>query len=193
MKKQDNYVSLDDLIDATVLKRLCTVIYCSTCGAYYFRQEVANFLAARMGVRSWKTSPNSGSHSLTTPQLIQLVEELRSVNANRPKLGHFDRIQPIRFLIKDVWNNADEETRDQWMLEVLKGTYAGEIYEGMLAHYKKDLQRWADEKERYSPEGIARRLEEKIALRDERLRLRAIQKVEIDKIWRSDQKQEGII
>jgi hypothetical protein len=45
MSHLNAFENLDDLLDAAVLENLCCKWGCTTCGAGFFRQKIADFLA----------------------------------------------------------------------------------------------------------------------------------------------------
>ncbi|MDA0892063.1 MAG: hypothetical protein O3C15_07055 [Proteobacteria bacterium] len=188
MSHLNTFENLDDLLDAAVLENLCCRRGCTTCGASFFRQKVADFLAFKMRKPRHRVSGNFGDHELSPDQVQVLAEELRKVTEGlvvrfRMRARRV-RSEAIDFLIQEVWDFAPRTTREEWMRNVLGGSIAGQRFEQMLAHYNEMLRRRAIYDEQNSPAGIALRKAEKARLRDERLEERAIRKAEIDRLWK---------
>lgn len=181
MSHLNTFENLDDLLDAVVLENLCCKRGCSTCGAFFFRQKVADYLAFKMRKPRYPVSGNSGDHKLSQDQAQVLAEELRKVTEGlvaRFRMRAWElRSRAIDFLIQEVWDFSPQATREVWMRNILGHSMAGRRFEQMLAHYNEMLQQ-------NSPGGIAVRKAEKARLRDERLRERAIRKAEIDRLWK---------
>lgn len=188
MSHLNAFENLDDLLDAAVLENLCFRRGCSTCGAGFFRQKVADFLAFKMRKPRQRVAGNFGDHELSTEQVRVLAEELRKVTEGLVAKVRLRAIRPrgeaIDFLIQEIWDFSPRATREEWIRSALGGSMAGRRYEEMLAHYKELERRRALYDEQNSPAAIALRKAEKARLREERLRERAIRKAEIDRLWR---------
>lgn len=188
MSHLNAFENLDDLLDAVVLENLCCRRGCTTCGAGFFRQKVADFLAFKLRTSRYRVSGNTGDHRLSPDQVRILAEELRKVTEGlvtrfRPRALR-RRSEAIDFLIQEVWDFSPRATREEWMRTVLGDSIAGQRYEQMLLHYNEMQRRRAIYEEQNSPSAIALRKAEKARLREERLRERAIRKAEIDRIWK---------
>jgi len=81
MAHLNTFENLDDLLDGAVLENLCTAMNCSTCGAFFFRQKIANYLVYKLRVAPSRVSGNTGEHKLSPTQVKVLAEELRTVTS----------------------------------------------------------------------------------------------------------------
>lgn len=188
MPRLNTFECLDDLLDAAVLENLCCSPWCTTCGAFFFRQKVDNFLASKMQTRPHKVSGNTNRHNLTPEQVQILAQELRKVTQGlvtrfRPDALR-SRSQALDFLIQEVWYFCPSTNPEEWMRGVLGKSMAGRRFEQMLLHYAEKQRRRAIHEEQNSPEAIALRKAAKARMRDERIRKRAIRKLEIDRLWK---------
>lgn len=193
MPRLNTFECLDDLLDAAALENLCCSRWCTTCGAFPFRQKVADFLAYKMQMPPHKVFGNTNRHNLTPDQVQILAEELRTVKQGlvtrfRPDALRL-RSQAIDFLIQEVWYFSPSTNPEEWMRDVLGESMAGRRFEQMLFHYAEKQRRRAIHEEQNSPEAIALRKAEKARLRDERLRERAIRKLEIDRLWKEKNRE----
>lgn len=188
------FENLDDLLDAAVLENLCCRRGCKTCGAFFFRQKVADFLAFKLRKTRHRVSGNLGDHELSPDQVRVLAEELRKVTEGLVARSRLRALRPrseaIDFLIQEVWDFSPRATREEWMRSVLADSMAGRRYEQMLAHYNEMQRRRAIYEEQNSPALIALRKAEKARLRDERLRERAIRKAYIDRLWKEQNSEK---
>lgn len=139
MSHLNAFENLDDLLDAAVLENLCCTRGCTTCGAGFFRQKVADFLAFKMRKPRHRVSGNFGDHELSPDQVRVLAEELRKVTEGLVARFRMRALKPraeaIDFLIQEVWDFSLRATREEWIRSVLGDSMAGRRYEQMLAHY----------------------------------------------------------
>ena len=154
-------MTLPELIDAAVRKKMCVRIGCTTCGALSFRKA--------LGVRL----DGAISRPMDKEQAISLCRELAMV-ASIPR-GE----EAVRMMIYELCNALYPEDLDEILTPE---TWAGSILSAMRKHYSR-VQAEINAREKFeSPEAALKRRETKRAARAEAHRKRLEAKKERDKL-----------
>lgn len=160
------------LVDA-VQRRLCTQIYCTTCGALEFRRGVLEALGRATGQRA--------RQHFERESVIEIAKALALVT---PATNQALALEPaVRCLLFDLWSGVS--LLDNEIESLLDGTWAGGVLARMKEHHRARMAaRRAHEEFQQGAQG---RREEKIRLRQQQHQARLALKKERDRLWREKQ------
>ena len=154
----------------SVHKKLCTKIYCTTCGAMKFRLGVLKALAEATGRRpSQNFDVESAVGIAKALAEIQLSEDDKSLLEPATRCILFDICSSIVMRI-NTW-------------PILKGSWAGTVLHSMEEHHRvRQSERRAFE-EYQDPANVQKRRDEKKRLKQERHQQRLALQKERNRIW----------
>lgn len=157
---------LQTYLEKAVERKLCTRIYCTTCGAMDFRRGVLRALGRHTG------HPPLEYFDLVCA--LEIANALAGVTPPSDDASEFEAA--ARCLLFDLWSsNQAIEAR-------LSGSWAGGVLARMQGHQAATIaaRRAREEFERGAPG----RREEERRLRQERHQARLVLKKERDRLWR---------
>ena len=150
-------------------KKLCTRIFCTTCGAMEFRRGLLGGL------------DHGGSHRgksrISRDGVLEIAEALGGLGCP-PDQEYQQWFDAVRCILFDLWTGIpilDKETENR-----LGSSWAGLVLEKMKEHYQQRLAA----RELDSPDNVERRREEKKRQRHEQHLERQSLKKERDRLWR---------
>ncbi len=161
-------------------KKLCTMIYCTTCGAMEFRLGVLHALTSATGQPPRQHFDRASS--------IEIARALSRVTPDDNALVSLE--QAVRCLLFDLWSGISVLGNDLKYLEVLlAGSWAGDVLRRMKEHHEAQqaARRAAAE---LQANALKRRGEQK-RLKQEQHEKRLAIKKERDRLWR-EKKASGL-
>ena len=161
--------NLQSFLVSAVSRKLCTQIYCTTCGAMEFRQGVV--LAV--------TGISTSSRRLSRETILEIARALAGVT---PVAG-ISLDDAVRCILFDLWSGMPY--LDQEIEEILQGSWAGGVLQRMKAHHAALQAARKAEAEYQSSDAVHMRREAKRLLKQEQHSRRLEIKRERDKLWHS--------
>ena len=158
-------------------KRLCTRIYCTTCGAQEFRHGLLDAVAR---ATDQPRPPHlDGKSADAIAEALARVEPVQSRTGPDHKVIDPRRYkETVRLVIFDLWAILTP------LDSILGNTWAGNVLESMRSH-ERSVQSYRDSRiEHESPERVAERREEKRRQRRGPHEQRLALKKERDRLWR---------
>lgn len=160
-------------LDDAVQRKLCTQIYCTTCGALDFRRGVLDALSRAAG--------KPARQQFERESAIEIAKALAAVTAAPDQALALEPV--VRCLLFDLWSGVplfDNETES-----LLDGTWAGGVLTRMKEHHRARVAaRRAHEEFQHGAQG---RRDGKRRLRQGRHQTRLALKQERDRLWREKQ------
>lgn len=158
-----------------VNKRLCTKIFCTTCGAMEFRTGVL------AGLEAGCDDPRSLSRNRDS--VMELADALSGVDFQGEMPDGM--IQALRCLIFDMWSGIP--ILDQEVEARLGDSLAGFVLSSMKKHHAEREAARA----KHSPEIIKARREEKKLIKQEQHIKRLARKEERDRLWKCEHRADS--
>ncbi len=159
------------LVEA-VRKKLCTTIYCTTCGAMDFRRGVLDALTGA-------TSQPPRQH-LDRETAIEIARALAGIKPDGNALRPLD--DAVRCILFDLWSGIP--LLDKEIEIFLAGSWAGSVLDRMKKHHEARQAACRAEAEFQASANVQKRREEKKRLKQEQHEKRLALKKERDRIWR---------
>jgi hypothetical protein len=170
---------LTPFLERAVAKKLCTQIYCTTCGALEFRRGC---------LREWATAVRQPAPDrFGRDAAIGVGLALARV----PRAPHHGPAfeQAVRCILFDLWRTLGDHGLAEGVEPALAGTWAGDVLAGMKAHYQRRLD--ARRAAAAQLELIEERRAEKRRLKEQQQADRLVRKVERDRVWREKRERFG--
>jgi hypothetical protein len=164
---------LQDYLGDAVARKLCTSIYCTTCGAMEFRQGVLDALAKATG----RERCSRGDREC----VIEVAKALAGVKPTAPPLLE----EAVRLVIFELRTGVP--LLDREIKRLLAGSWAGEVLASMKTHYAAREAADRARAELEDPVKVQQRRDERKRLRREKHEQRLALKKERDRIWREKQ------
>jgi hypothetical protein len=176
----DNW--LHEYIVKSIRLKLCTTIYCSTCGASEFRQGLLDAFAKGTGSES-----PIFLHRESALSIGDALARIRPADVDRST--KFE--EAIRCVLFDLWYAVGVADAEKEIGQVLGDSWAAEVLDKMKAHYRAKEERRLALLESQDPIKVQQRRNQKRLLREQRHLERLVRKKELDREWHEKQQNEG--
>jgi hypothetical protein len=174
----DNW--LQDYIVESIRLKLCTRIYCSTCGAFQFRHGLLEAFAKGTG----KVLPIFLHRECALSIGAALARIRPETMCRSTKLE-----EAVRCVLFDLWYAVGEANADNEIGSILGDSWAAEVLDKMKTHYRANEERRRVLRESQDPIRVQKRRDEKRRLREQRHLERLARKRALDRIWQEKQRR----
>jgi hypothetical protein len=145
---------LQDYLADAVSRRLCTKVYCTTCGTKQFRDGLPAAVSHQAGRSLWPPKDVNAA-MLIGRALAEILPD------DDPRYSEAELEAAARFVLTDIWNALGDAKADEAITSVLAHSWAGRLLDRMKTHYAARLEERRRREEYESLERVAERREEK--------------------------------